>query len=90
LHHWKKGGHRNKCKKLREAATTAENEPAPKKKEDDDANDGKQTATTANATTSTSTTTTARSLPLSPLPPQNDEEPNATKGKTNKSNDDGL
>jgi hypothetical protein len=85
VHHWKKGGHRRVCRKLREAA--AEKNPVPKKKEDDGTNDAKQTTTT-NSTTSTSTTTTTTPAPLSP---QNDEESNTTKSKTKVNNeDDGM
>jgi len=89
LNHWKQGGHRRECKKLREAAAAkeAETNSVPKKKEEDGNTDETQKATTTSATTSTSTTTTATSAPLSP---QNDEELNATKSKSKENNDDGM
>ena len=67
------------------ATATAETTPVPKKKDKEDTNvDNQQTTTCATATT---TTTTATS---SPRPPQHDDALDATKSKTNKSNDDGL
>jgi TPR repeat protein len=83
VQHWKKGGHRRGCKKLREAAAAAK----PKKKEEaEETNNGKNQTTTT-STTPTTTTTTAQ---LAPLPPQHDDEVNATKCKTKEVNDDGL
>jgi len=85
VNHWKEGEHRSACKKLRKAAAAAKKKPVRKKKEVDDAQDGGRQKTTSSAT-STTTTTTATS---SPLPPQHNEELNATKCNNERVNDDG-
>jgi TPR repeat protein len=89
INHWKKGGHRSECKKLRKAATAATNKPVPTNKEDHDANDGKK-QTTSTSGTSTTTTTTNTTATSSSLPPQPDDELSATKSTSKESNDDGM
>jgi TPR repeat protein len=75
---------------LREAAAaaTAKKKPVPEDEEEEqeDANLGKEQTTT---TSTTSATTTTTSTPA-PLPPQYDDELNATKCNTKENNDDGL
>jgi len=84
VQHWKKGGHRHECKKIRKAAAEAKIKSVPKATEDDES-DGKTITTTASASSLLATTTATSS----PLLPQNDAS-NATKSNTKNSNDDGL
>jgi len=91
VNHWKEGGHRSECKKLREAAAAAaEKNPVQMKKEEEeeDVNDRKQETTTTSGTTSTTSTTTTTTS--SPPSPQNDKVSNATKNNTKENNDDGF
>jgi len=82
VQHWKQGGHRKECKKIRKAAAAAKIKPVPKNKEEDEESDGKTTTTTTSATSMSSPTTATSS----PLLLQHDEEPNGTKSNTKESN----
>ena len=88
--HWKAGGHKRECKRLKAAAEAEKKSLLPKKKKEDDtnkeeaggdrdgANDINETTATTTTTTATNTTTTtaaaATVVASSPVPPEDGKE----------------